>query len=157
VTNSVSFPHQDSLFVLVFSKSVTENSTKGVYMFRMMHHRYFLQNWCESTLLFSSLNIVFDFSSACYFGANMFLCRIFEQIIFCAKEIPAKIFFTLTETVVRSVTVWFNYFRRSFVSHWLTAGCQLCRINKLFTGLTITHEDKAQCTRHPIKSVISRD
>lgn len=110
----------------------------------------------------TSQHVLFQFEhcfrlfDACYRGINTFFCRIFEQIIFCAKEIPCKIFLTLTKTSVHSVTIWFNYFRRCFVSHRLIAGCQLCQINKLFTGLTITHEDKAQCTRHPIKSVISR-
>jgi len=112
--------------------------------------------------IYTSQHALFQFEhrfrlfDACHSGVNTFFCRIFEQIIFCAKEIPCKIFFTLTKTGVHSVTISFNYFQRCFVSHCLTAGCQLCQINKLFTGLTITHEDKAQCTRHPIKSVISR-
>jgi len=115
-----------------------------------------LYEFMQSQHAFSSLNIVFDFPTLVTVVSTRFSVAFFGRIIFCAKEIPCKIFFTLTKTSVHSVTIWFNYFRRCFVSHCLTAGCQLCQINKLFTGLTITHEDKAQCTRHPIKSVISR-
>jgi len=116
-----------------------------------------LEKFTRVHVTLSQFEHCFRLFVACCFGANMFLCRIFKQIIFCAKEIPDKIFFTLTETAaVHSMTERFNYFRRSFVFHWLTARCQLCRINKLFTGLTITHDDKAQRTRYPIKSVIIR-
>jgi hypothetical protein len=156
VTFSVSTPHENSYTNTCYSfqNKLLKNPQRG----------YTCHERC---ITYTALNIyksqyaVFQFEPLSTFrrlllGANTFFCLIFEQIIFCAKEIPFKIFFVLTKTGVHSVTLRFNYFRRCFVSLCLTAGCQLCQINKLFAGLTITHEDKAQCTRHPIKSVISR-
>jgi hypothetical protein len=157
VTFSVSIAHENSYTNACYSfqNKLLKNSQRAYPCYERCITYTALSIYTSQYALFQFEHCFRPFD-VCYCGVNTFFRRIFEQIIFCAKEIPFKIFFTLTKTGVHSVTVWFNYFRRCFVSHCLTAGCQLCQINKLFAGLTITHEDKAQCTRHPIKSVISR-
>jgi hypothetical protein len=63
-----------------------------------------LENFMRVDTAVFMLGHCFRIFFSCYFRANMFLCRIFEQIIFSAKEISLKIFFALTKTAVYSAT-----------------------------------------------------
>jgi hypothetical protein len=77
-----------SKFIICVSlfKSVIENSLMGICMFRVTHHRYCLKNLHESTLLFPSLNIVFDFSSLVVLVQTCFCVAFLNKSYFVQRK-----------------------------------------------------------------------